>query len=177
MVKFSILVKSEEKARVDAAVQIQQDLKKVGIATNLDIISFNTVINKLTSRKWECYVGGFGGGGIEPHSSFNIWSSTGFLHQFNQGPIPGREKIQGWQVSDWEKEIDQLFEQGVKELDEAKRKAIYARFQAIVAEQVPFLYLVNSLSLTAVRDRIENIKFTPYGGAFWNLEELKVEAE
>jgi peptide/nickel transport system substrate-binding protein len=174
-VRFTILVKAEEKARVDAAVQIQQDLARIGIKADLQAISFNTIIQRLSNRNWECYVGGFGGGGVEPHSSFNIWSSQGTLHQFNQGPQPGEEPIQGWRVSDWEQEIDRLFAAGVQELEDSKRKEIYGRFQQIVAEQVPFLYLVNSLSLEAVRDRIKNIKYTALGGAFWNLYELKVE--
>jgi peptide/nickel transport system substrate-binding protein len=174
-VRFSILVKAEEKSRVDAAVQIQQDLKKIGIKSDLQAISFNTITQKLKRRDWQCYVGGFaGGGGVEPHSGFNIWSSQGMLHQFNQGPQPGEAPIQGWEVSDWEKEIDELFAAGVKELDESKRKQIYGKFQQIVAEQVPFFYLINPIALEAVRDRIENIKFTSLGGAFWNFYELKI---
>ncbi len=175
LVRFTLLVKSEEKPRVDAAVQIQKDLKSLGIQADLQVINFNVVIQKLQNRSWEAYVGGFGGGGVEPHSGFNIWYSKGSLHQFNQGPIPGEPPIQGWQATDWELEIDRLFEAGVKELDESKRKQIYGRFQEIVAEKVPFIYLVNPLSLEAVRDRIENIKFTALGGAFWNLYELEVK--
>jgi peptide/nickel transport system substrate-binding protein len=174
-IRFTILVKAEEKARVDAAVQIQQDLSKIGIKADLQAISFNTIIQRLSNRNWECYVGGFGGGGVEPHSSFNIWSSQGSLHQFNQGPQPGEPPIQGWEVSDWEREIDRLFAAGVKELDDRKRKEIYGRFQQIEAEQLPYLWLVNSLSLEAVRDRIENMKYTALGGAFWNLYELKIK--
>ncbi|NES83207.1 MAG: ABC transporter substrate-binding protein [Moorea sp. SIO2B7] len=174
-VQFTLLVKSEEKSRVDAAIQIQQNLNKIGIKADLQVISFNTVIQKLSSRDWECYVGGFGGGsGVEPHGSFNIWYSQGSLHQFNQGQQAGEPSIKGWEVSDWEKEIDSLFQAGVQELDDSKRKEIYGRFQKIVAEQVPFLYLVNSLSLEAVRDRVQNIKFSSLGGAFWNLYELEV---
>ena len=176
-VKFTILVKSEEKSRVDAAVQIQKDLSNIGIKADLQVLSFNTTIQKLSRRDWECYVGGFSGSGIEPHSGFNIWSSQGLLHQFNQGPQSGEPPIQNWQVSDWEREIDSLFTAGVQELDESKRKQIYGRFQQIVAEQVPFFYLVNSLSLEAVRDRVENIKFSALGGAFWNLYELKVSED
>lgn len=174
-VRFTLLVKAEEKPRVDAAVQIQQDLNGIGIKTDLQVLNFNTIVQKLQRRDWQAYVGGFGGGGVEPHSSFNIWASTGTLHQFNQGQLPGEAPIQGREVSDWEKEIDNLFDAGVKELDDKKRKEIYGRFQKIVAEQVPFIYLVNSLSLEAVRDRIKNIKFSALGGAFWNLYELKVE--
>ena len=174
-VRFTLFVKAEEKSRVDAAVQIQQDLAKLGIQADLQVINFNVVVQKLSSRDWEAYVGGFGGGGTEPHSGFNIWYTQGSLHQFNQAPQPGEPPIQGWEPSDWELEIDGLFQEGAKELDETKRKEIYGRFQQIVAEQVPFFYLVNSLSLQAVRDRVENIKFSALGGAFWNLYELRIE--
>jgi peptide/nickel transport system substrate-binding protein len=174
-IQFTMLVKAEEESRVDAAVQVQQDLKKIGIKVNLQPISFNTIVQKLKNRDWECYVGGFAGGGsVEPHSSFNIWSSQGMLHQFNQGQIPGQPPIQGWEVSDWEKEIDKLFAEGAKELDQKKRKEIYGRFQQIAAEQLPFFYLINPIALQAVRDRIENVKFTSLGGAFWNFYELKI---
>ncbi len=173
-VKFTLLVKSEEKSRVDAAVQVQQDLARLGIQADLQVISFNVVVQKLSTRNWEAYVGGFGGGGVEPHSSFNIWYSQGSLHQFNQSPQPGDPPIQGWEASDWEKEIDRLFEAGVKELDDTKRKEIYGRFQQIVQEKLPFIHLVNPLSLQAVRDRVENMKFSALGGAFWNLYELEV---
>lgn len=176
-IRFNLLVKSEEKTRVDAAVQIQQDLKAIGIQADLQVLNFNTVLKHLRGRDWDAYVGGFGGGGVEPHSSFNIWYSGGSLHQFNQGPYPWEKSLQGWEVSDWEKEIDRLFQEGARELDESKRREIYGDFQKVVAENVPFLYLVNALSLEAVRDRIENIKFTSFGGAFWNLYELKVEED
>jgi len=174
-VRFTMLVKSEEKTRVDAAVQIQQDLEAIGMRVDLQVLQFNAVLQKLDRRDWEVYVGGFGGGSLDPHSGFNIWFSGGALHQFNQGPIPGQPPIEGWEVSDWEREIDRLFAEGVRELDEAKRKEIYGRFQQIIAEQVPFIYLVNQLSFSAVRDRIENVEYTALGGAFWNLYELEIE--
>lgn len=173
-VAFNILVKAEEKARVDAAVQIQQDLAKIGMKTDLQVLNFNAILQKLDRRDWECYVGGFVGEEIEPHSGFNIWSSQGSLHQFNQGRQPWEPELKGWEVSEWEKEIDRLFAQGVQELDEEKRKKIYGKFQQIAAEQVPFIYLVNALSFQAVRDRVQNVKFSALGGAFWNLYELKI---
>jgi peptide/nickel transport system substrate-binding protein len=173
-VRFSMLVKAEDVPRVNMAVQIQQNLAKIGIQADMQAIAFNVAIEKLQSRNWECYVGGFAGGGVEPNSGANIWSSKGRLHQFNQSPQPGEPPIKGWEVSDWEKEIDQLFIEGARELDETKRKAIYARFQQIAQEQLPFIYLVNKLSFEAVRDRVQNLKFSALGGAFWNLYELKV---
>lgn len=174
LVRFTLLVKAEDAPRVDMAVRIQQDLKAIGIQADLQVLNFNTILEKLSQRHWEAYVGGFSGGGAEPHSGVNIWSSQGRLHQFNQGPQPGEPPISGWKVSDWERQIDQLFVDGSRELDESKRKLIYYRFQQLVQEQVPFIYLVNKLSFEAVRNRVEGIKFSALNGAFWNLYELKV---
>lgn len=173
-VRFTMLVKAEDQSRVNMAVQIKQDLSQIGIQADLQAIAFNVVIEKLQNRSWDCYVGGFGGGGVEPHSGSNIWSSNGRLHQFNQGPELGDPPIQGWEISDWEKEIDRLFIEGSQEFDEVKRKAIYAQFQQIAQEQLPFIHLVNKLSFEAVRDRIQNLKYSALGGAFWNFYELKV---
>ena len=113
-------------------------------------------------------------GWLKPHNVFLFWYSGGSFHQFNQGPQPGASPIKGWRVSDWEREIDRLFFAGVKELDEDKRKAIYDQFQQIVAEQAPVFFLVNPLSFQAARDRIQNLKFSALGGAFWNIDELSI---
>ncbi|MBW4577262.1 MAG: ABC transporter substrate-binding protein [Aphanothece sp. CMT-3BRIN-NPC111] len=173
-VRFTMLVKAEEKSRVDMAILIKQNLSQIGIQADLQVLNFNSILDKLENRSWECYVGGFGGGGVDPHSGANIWSSQGRLHQFNQGPQPGSPPIKGWEVSDWEQEIDRLFIEGARELDETKRKAIYAQFQQIVQEQLPLIYLPNKLSFEAVRDRVQGVKYSTLGGAFWNLYELKV---
>jgi peptide/nickel transport system substrate-binding protein len=141
---------------------------------DLQVLAFNSVLKKLMSRNWECYVGAFGGGGADPHSASNIWRVNGSSHQFNQGPQAGEPPISGWQVSEWEQEIDRLFAAGARELDDSKRAVFYNKYQQIAQEQLPFIHLVNPLSLDAVRDRIQNLKFSPSGGAFWNLYELKV---
>ncbi|NER97780.1 MAG: ABC transporter substrate-binding protein [Symploca sp. SIO1B1] len=179
-VKFTILVKSEDKSRVDLAVQIQQDLSQIGIQADLQVLSFNVVLKKLLrSRDWDCYVGSFGvpGADLEPFLLSLFWSSGGSFHQFNQGPQPGEPPILDWVASDWEREIDRLFLAGAKELDEGQRQVIYSQFQQIVAEQLPVFCLVTPLSLQAVRDRLQNIKYSALGGTFWNLYELQVRED
>jgi peptide/nickel transport system substrate-binding protein len=49
--------------------------------------------------------------------------------------------------------------------------------QILVQEQLPLIHLVTPLSLSAVRDRIQGIKFSPIGGALWNLEELTLTSD
>jgi len=177
-VEFTILVKSEDKLRIDTAVQIKEDFSHIGIQANLQVLNFNTVLRKLlSSRDWECYVGAFGvsGADFEPNLLSLFWSSKGSFHQFNLGYKPGEPPMKNWQVSDWEKEIDRLFISGYETVDENKRREIYGEFQQIVAEQLPVFFLVNPLSLEAVRNHIDNLKFSAIGGAFWNIDELKIQ--
>ena len=177
-VEFTILVKSEEKLRIDTAVKIQGDLSHIGIKANLQILNFNSVLKKLlSSRDWECYVGAFGvpGADIEPNLLSLFWLSNGSFHQFNLGSKPGEPKIKNWQVSDWEKEIDRLFTAAYQTIDENKRREIYGEFQQIVAEQLPIFFLVNPLAIQAVRNHIDNFKSSAIGSAFWNIDELKIK--
>jgi peptide/nickel transport system substrate-binding protein len=111
---------------------------------------------------------------VEPNDGANVWLTDGGLHSFNQKPQAGQPPIEGREVAPWEAEIGRLYIEGAKELDEAKRKAIYAETQRLTQEYLPQIYLVNGLSMTAIRDRIQNTKYSALGGAVWNIYELKV---
>jgi peptide/nickel transport system substrate-binding protein len=149
-------------------------LSKIGIQVDFQTIAFNVLVDKLSNTfDWDCYYGGFTGGSVEPNSGANIWSTEGGLHVFNQKPQPGQPPIEGREVADWEEKIGQLYIQGAQELDEAKRKAIYAETQRLAQEYVPLIHLVNPLSLAAVRDRIQGVKYSAIGGLLWNAYELK----
>ncbi len=175
-VRFTLLSNSERGSRVAMATQIQQDLGRLGMEVDLQILSFNTYLSKISgSHDWEAYLGGFAGGGIEPHGASNIWLSTGGLHTFNQGPVVGGEKIQGWRASAWELAIDRLYIAADQELDEAKRRRLYAQFQVIAEQELPYIPLVVPLALEAVRDRVRGIEFSALGGAFWNLPQLTLQ--
>jgi peptide/nickel transport system substrate-binding protein len=173
-VRFTLLMAAGKKVREQMATQIKQDLGKLGMQIDTQFLSFNTYVEKLRlTRNWDTYLGGFTGG-TEPHSGYNIWSVSGTLHTFNQGPQAGEPPIKGWEVYDWERKIDDLYVKASQELDEAKRKEIYGETQQIIAEQVPFIYMVNPLTFEAVRDRVSGIRYSALGGAFWNLYELKI---
>ena len=174
-VEFTLLSSAGRKVREQMATQINQDLAKLGIKINMQFLSFNTYVRKLTlSKDWDAYLGGFTGGSIEPHGGYNIWSVNGRLHTFNQGPQPGDEKIEGWKVNDWEQQIDDLYIQASQVFDEDKRKEFYGQAQQIIAEELPFIYMVNPLEFDAIRNRIKGINYTELSGGFWNLYELQI---
>ena len=54
-------------------------------------------------------------------------------------------------------EMDDLLTQGILEQDPAKRVDIYHRVQEIVAEEVPFLFLLNLQSITFYRNRVKGL--------------------
>ncbi|HAC64680.1 MAG TPA: peptide ABC transporter substrate-binding protein, partial [Cyanothece sp. UBA12306] len=172
-VKFSLITNAGNKIREAMGAQIKEDLKKLGMQVDFTPLAFNVLVDKLSnSLDWDSHIIGFTGGN-EPHAP-NIWYTDGNLHMFNQKPQAGQKPITGRVVSDWEKEIEQLYLKGSQELDREKRKEIYTKAQELVSEYLPYIYLVNSYSLAAVRNRFEGIQYSPLGGAFWNIEKISI---
>jgi peptide/nickel transport system substrate-binding protein len=173
-VRFTLITNAGNKTREAIGAQIKQNLSQIGIQVDFNPIAFNTLVDKLSNTlDWECYLLGFTGG-VEPNDGANVWSPDGGLHSFNQKPQQGQPPIEGREVADWEARIGRLYIQGAREVNEAKRKAIYAETQRITQEYLPMIYLVNALSMSAVRDRIQNVKYSALGGVVWNIYELKV---
>lgn len=54
-------------------------------------------------------------------------------------------------------EVDQLLQDGIRELDQAKRVEIYKRIQEIVVEEVPFLYLLNLQNIVFYANRVKGL--------------------
>ncbi|MGI8933386.1 MAG: ABC transporter substrate-binding protein [Phormidesmis sp.] len=172
-VRFTLQTNVGNKIRESAGAQIKQNLEKIGITVNFQPIDFNALVGKMdTSMDWEAIVLGFGAG-VEPNSSANLWLANGGLHLFNQqpagaGPMPGRE------VYAWEQAISDLYVKAAQELDEDQRKALYVETQELVQENLPFIHLVGQYSMSAVRNKVENVKYTALGGVLWNLNELRL---
>ncbi|MDZ7956737.1 MAG: ABC transporter substrate-binding protein [Aulosira sp. DedQUE10] len=173
-VRFTLLTNAGNKIREAVGSQIKRDLSKIGIIVDFTPLAWNTYTDKLSnSLDWEASLLGLTGG-LEPNDGANVWSPEGGLHMFNQKPQAGQKPIQGWEVAPWEAEIGRLYIQAARELDETKRKEIYAETQRITQENLPFIYLVNPLAMSAVRNRFEGIKYSGLGGAFWNIHEIKI---
>lgn len=163
--KFTLLTNAENNQRVDIGTIIQADLSAIGLDVSFRPIDFNNLVTKLDyTHDWDCVLIGFTGG-IEPHSGKNVWAIDGHLHIWSMQP-------QITQITEWEKEIDGLFNKGVQELDLEKRKELYWRWQKIAAENLPLIYTINPKAIYAVRNHIKNIHPTAYGGVLHNIEEI-----
>ena len=173
LIQFVLNTNAGNKIREAMGTQIQEDLGKLGIKVDFSPMSFNVLVDKMSnSLDWDAIILGLTGGN-DPHAP-NVWYVDGNLHMFNQEPQPGTQPIQGRVISDWEKQIAALYLQGSQILQFDERRKIYDQAQVLVQEYLPFIYLVNPYALSAVRNRFCGIQFSALGGAFWNLEQLKI---
>ena len=173
-VNFSLITNAGNKIREAMGAQIKQDLEKIGIKVDFSPTAFNVVVDRLSnSLDWDCFLLGFTGGN-EPNDGANVWFTDGSLHSFNQKPQAGSAPIQGQVVSDWEKEIARLYIEGARELDFDKRRAIYQKSQEIISQYLPYIYLVNPYSMTAIVNRVKGVEYSALGGGFWNIDQLKL---
>ena len=174
-VRFTLITNSGNKIRESIGAQIKNDLAKLGIQVDFQPLAFNALVDRLTdSLEWDALVLGLTGG-TEPNGGANVWLLDGALHAFNQNAGPGQDPLEGWQAADWERRIADLYIEAAQVIDEEQRFELYKETQALTQEYLPFIYLINNLSLTAVRNRVQGVKYTALGGALWNIHELSVE--
>lgn len=168
-IEFNLYTNSGSTERIQIAGIIRKDLQGLGMKVNFMALEFNNLVSKLTSTfDWDAIIIGLTGG-IEPHFGKNVWDSSGQLHMW----YPKEAKP----ATEWEKRVDDIFNQGVQELNEKKRKTLYDEWQVIISDELPVIYTVLPASIFAVRNKFGNLKPTPYGGAFHNLEEIYIKPE
>ena len=168
-VQFNLITNSGSLERIQIASIIRHDLQKLGMKVNFVQLEFNSLVSKISSTyDWEAIVLGLTGG-IELHFGKNVWASSGHLHLWHP--------LQKSPATEWEKRLDEIFNQGVQELDEKKRKVLYDEFQLIVSKELPVIYTVLESNMFAVRNKFGNLNPTAYGGAFHNLDEIYIKEE
>ncbi len=164
-VEISFFTNGDNNLRIVMATLVKKDLENIGMKINFLPLEFNNLVTKLVaSFDWEMILLGFTGG-VEPHFGKNVWSYSGTLHAWNQSKQP---------LYPWEKEIESIFDQGVKTLDPAERKEFYDRWQYIVSDKLPLIYTATGYTLYAVRNKFGNVYPTVYGGAFGHIENVYI---
>ena len=178
-VSFLLTTNSGNNVREQSCQIITNDLKSIGLDVTFTPLEFNNLITKMNQAgDWHAMIMGLTGG-VEPHYGFNVWRVDGRTHMYNQRPLqPNDERDwDKWEkgLRDWEHRIQEIFEEGIEELDPVKRKAIYDEWQEIVAEELPYIYLVSQKTIPAVRNKFKNLKPTAYGGIYHNIDkELEI---
>ncbi|MCK5533854.1 peptide-binding protein [bacterium] len=148
--EFTITTNHGNKTRALCAEIIQANLKKIGIKINIHIIEWSSFIHQyIDKKKFEATLLGWSLS-LDP-DCYSIWHSS----QMKEG----RYNF----ISYKNEEVDSLLVKGRKIFDQEKRKKIYHRIHAILAEEQPYTFLYVGDSLPVVHNRFYGIKVAPLG--------------
>lgn len=172
-VEFDLYTNAGNLEREALGVMVKQDLEDLGMKINFKPIEFNSLVNKLTQTyDWDMVIMGLTGSPLEPHDGKHVWISNGSLHMFN---MRDRKDKTSADIYPWEKELDEIFEQAALKLTYNERKPYYDRYQEIIYDEKPMIYLYSPVRITAIRKKIKNLFPTPLSGLLYNVDELYVE--
>ena len=170
-VEFDLYTNAGNLEREAIGVMIKQDLEDIGIKVNFKPIEFNSLVNKLTnSYDWDMVIMGLTGSPLEPHDGKNVWTTTGTLHMFNMAA-----GFDNAYIYPWEKELDDIFNKASLKLSFEERKPLYDRYQEIIYEQNPMIYLYSPSRIIAIRKKIKNVFPTNLSGVLYNLDEVYID--
>jgi peptide/nickel transport system substrate-binding protein len=170
-VEFTVITNAGNKSREQMVTMIQQDLSQIGIKVNLVTLDFPSLIERITrTYDYEACLLGLVNTDLDPNSQMNVWLSSAENHQWN----PKQSKP----ATAWEAELDRLMRSQASAISDKKRKADWDKVQQIVAEQQPFIYLVNKDAMSAISSAVVGSSpsvLDPH--AFWNAELLCLGAD
>ncbi len=152
-VRFHLTMKmssAEESTRLLAAV-LQQQLRDVGIALDIRTFEFATFFSDVTKGAYQLYSLRWVGGNNDPDI---------FEYAFHSGRMPPKGANRSYYAN---AEVDRLIDEGRKEPDQEKRKAIYAQVQQVLARDLPYIHLWYLDNVIVHSKRVSHIELSPPG--------------
>lgn len=147
---FTIVTSQGNDARTKSGEIIQRRLQEVGVSVKLRVIEWASFIKEfINPGDFDATILGWT---IPPDpDAYSVWhsSKTGV----------GELNFVGFKNA----EVDRLLDEGKHTLDQQQRKRIYDRFQEILAEQQPYIFLYIPDSLPVVAKRFHGIEPAPTG--------------
>jgi len=148
--RFTIRTNQGNLVRQQTAEIIQRRLRAVGIDARIHIVEWAAFLNTfIRTKDFEAIILGWGLGN-DP-DQYDVW------HSSKTGP----EELN--HISYKNPKVDELLEAGRRTFGEAKRKAIYAEFQRIMAEEQPVIFLYVPDALPVASSRVRGIEPAPAG--------------
>jgi len=170
-VNFIIMTNAGNIQREGICNILRDELAKLGIEMIFTPIDFNTLVQKMTATgDWEAIVIGLTGSD-EPQGGANVWKLDGALHFWNYSPkVKNFVSPDVYEAPDWEVEIDKIFRENVRILDQKKVFQMFSRYQELVSEHLPLIYTIQQKYLYAYVNKLHNLEPTAFGGMLWNID-------
>ncbi len=143
--EFTMLV-AQQSIRVATCNLLRENLEQIGVRMNVQPLETTVLLDRTQERKFQAYHGGWGTG-TDPDSTENIWKSG-----------EARNHV-GYSNPD----VDQLYEEGRREFDRAKRAEKYGRIQEILWEDQPYTWLYWRNGFYGFSKELRGYVFSPRG--------------
>jgi len=145
--RFKLITNSGNETRRDVGVLVQRALKEIGIDVTFEFYEWSVFLkNFINVKAFDACILGWG---LSPDpDAYQIWHSSQIEKGFNF-------------VSYRNPEVDRLWEEGRREYDIEKRKAIYWRINELMAEDQPYTFLFVPLGITALQKKFELVEKGP----------------
>ncbi len=151
---FVLLGNAGNQQRIDAAVMIQDQLKKVGIRVEPRVVEFNSMISQAVDGKFDAMIFGFA-----------MDTSLDLTAQF------GSQSTQEGNFGAYDSpEFDRLMVEAMSKPDIQDAKPVLDRIQQLIHRDQPMTFLWESQRLSAVNRRLHDVKPTVLFSLF-NLED------
>jgi peptide/nickel transport system substrate-binding protein len=151
-IRFHLTMKTstEESSRLLAAI-LQQQLRAVDIALDIRSFEFATFYSDVIKGAFQIYSLRWIGGNEDPDI---------FEHAFHSASFPPKRANRSYYSNP---QVDALIERGRRELDQEKRKQIYAEVQQIIELDKPYLHLWYLDNVLVHTKRVTDMHLNPSG--------------
>ncbi|GAA4009744.1 ABC transporter substrate-binding protein [Deinococcus rubellus] len=144
------------------ATILQNDFGKIGVKVNLKGILSSKLLSTGLSGDYEMILHAFGDQ-PDPELRKPIWQPGGSLYYWHRSLQPAKdgETPNIAKMQPWEKQIYDIFNEAGTTTDVAQRKALYARWQLLFAQDLPVTPIAKPENIAAISNK--------YGNYIYNL--------
>ncbi|GKV57639.1 glutathione ABC transporter substrate-binding protein [Sporosarcina sp. NCCP-2222] len=137
--------------RQQIAVLVQEELKKVNIEADINVMEFGAYLDKTAAGEHEMFI--LGWSNSTGDADYGMYA---LFHSSQKGDPGNRSFYEN-------PEVDKLLEEGRRESDPEKRIEIYNKVQEHLIEDAPMVYLIHTEYLTGVSNKIKGFSIDTSG--------------
>lgn len=147
---------NENQARIDAAQVVQNSWAKIGVKASVTTLEYAAYYEAVNSGEYDVCFFGWVSNGDPDNTLYGLYHSSmigasNYSHTDNP-------------------KVDELLEEGRKELDGAKREQIYVDLQKELVDYCPATYYWQGVNINAYSKALKPIEYTPYNFEPWTYE-------
>ncbi len=148
---FKIVTASTYEGGLAVAQVIQNQLSKIGVKAELDVVEWGVYIDRWVKRDFDSMVEIRGGSAEPDRFLYRTLHSTGGVNNFLFKDA----------------EVDKLLDQGRALTKNSERKAVYDKLQTVLTEKAPVIFLYSPMENQVMGKKVSGFKQVGNGSIFY----------